>query len=199
MKTGMVVVAVLIPSNLTWSFLHSDSLSVANTKAMIAEIFRVLQPGGIYVTFSLHPVHEVDKYFNEVSGWEVTSYRVPSSRWNDKENRKRSVTQSMIICHKAPVVEKIDLIGVLPSDEELDALELHAHMVNLRLALEAATAEELLQCLDGAVERLLLFPQTNGEIPTMESYLAEQQQQQEEQERSENTVNAASSRPGTAS
>ncbi len=68
---------------------------------MIDEIYRVLAPGSRYVTFSLHSIEEViDKFTNKKYNWDVRAYRVKSSRWNDKNNRRRAVAHTMIVCDK---------------------------------------------------------------------------------------------------
>lgn len=68
---------------------------------MITEIHRVLAPGSMYITFSLHTIEEIySKFLLPDYDWKVYTYRVKSNRWNDKENRMRSVAHSMVVCIK---------------------------------------------------------------------------------------------------
>lgn len=101
---------------------------------MIYELYRVLAPGGRYITFSLHSINEVETYFNDEKKftWQVTLFRLKSSRWNENENRRRAVACTMVVCDKVPANSKfptpLKLEGVL-SDEEYHALESYAAQV----------------------------------------------------------------------
>jgi hypothetical protein len=69
---------------------------------MIKECFRVLQPGGRFITFSLHDIHEVEPSYRDAGvDWKVSCFRIKSDRWNDGINRKRSRAHTMIVCDKA--------------------------------------------------------------------------------------------------
>ena len=68
---------------------------------MVKEAYRVLKPGGRFITFSLHDIHEVEPtYRAEGLDWKVSSFRVKSDRWNDSNNRKRAVAHTMLVCDK---------------------------------------------------------------------------------------------------
>ena len=69
---------------------------------MFKELYRVLAPGGRFLTFSLHSIDEVRVYFDMVSelDWKFTVQRVKSSRWNPDANRRRNVACTVVICDK---------------------------------------------------------------------------------------------------
>jgi hypothetical protein len=68
---------------------------------MIDEIYRVMAPGSRYVTFSLHSIEEIkDKFTLPMYDWKVNAFRVKSNRWNERENCRRAVAHTMIICDK---------------------------------------------------------------------------------------------------
>lgn len=69
---------------------------------MVKECYRVLEPGGRLITFSLHSPEEVEPTYSELGlDWKVTAFQIQSDRWNDSENRKRSVAHTLIVCDKA--------------------------------------------------------------------------------------------------
>ena len=69
---------------------------------MIKECHRVLQPGGRFITFSLHTIEEVESSYRDAGvDWKVSCFRIKSDRWNDTNNRKRSRAHTMIVCDKA--------------------------------------------------------------------------------------------------
>ena len=69
---------------------------------MVKEAYRVLSPGGRFITFSLHSPEEVEPtYSKQGLDWQVTSFHIRSDRWNDTDNRKRSVAHTLIVCDKA--------------------------------------------------------------------------------------------------
>jgi ubiquinone/menaquinone biosynthesis C-methylase UbiE len=52
--------------------------SQENMKKMYDELYRILKPGSRFITFSLHPAHEVIGHFikNEYVWWKVSYYNV---------------------------------------------------------------------------------------------------------------------------
>ena len=99
--------------------------SEVHTTKMVAEIYRVLSPGSRFITFSLHPAHEVVYKYDKPNqySWKVSvisfnnnfirlliiftclffenqHFHVKSNRWNETNNRKRAVSHTMIICDK---------------------------------------------------------------------------------------------------
>lgn len=68
----------------------------------MTESYRVLRPGGRLITFSLHSPEEVAPIYSEQGlDWKVTSFHIRSDRWNETDNRKRSVAHTLIVCDKA--------------------------------------------------------------------------------------------------
>jgi hypothetical protein len=65
------------------------------------EMFRILSPGGRFITFSLHSIDEVNHFYQVNHHWQVRSYHLKSNRRNDTDLRKRAVAYTMIICDKA--------------------------------------------------------------------------------------------------
>jgi ubiquinone/menaquinone biosynthesis C-methylase UbiE len=107
---------------------------------MIDEIYRVLAPGGRYITFSLHDVNEIlGKYSDKKYNWSVTAHRVKSNRWNAGEHCRRAVAHSMLICvkhHVAAAATTSATVDPLPSleshvltDEEFKHLQEKANLV----------------------------------------------------------------------
>ncbi len=99
---------------------------------MIKEIYRVLAPGGRFITFSLHDIGEIrGKYDTSKFNWRVSAFRVKSTRWNEQEHRRRAVVHSMIVCDK-PTDEGTlcggDLPNAIPGTiNDEDYLELKAY------------------------------------------------------------------------
>lgn len=130
-----------------------------NTKKMMREINRVLSPGGRYITFSLHSVEEVERYFQDNTfGWKVSCFRIKSSRFNEtQECRRRSVAHTMVVCDKAfddgtyaydhPLV--ID--GTMTEDEYQKAVAFYEE-VNFKAAMSLATTQELVEIFSFAFE-----------------------------------------------
>ena len=72
------------------------------------EMFRILSPGGRFITFSLHSIDEVNHFYqvnhhhhHNHNHWQVKCYHLKSNRRNDTDLRKRAVAYTMIICDKA--------------------------------------------------------------------------------------------------
>ena len=99
------------------------------------ECFRVLQPGGIFVTFSLHARDEIEKYFVSNPGWKCTLFNVKSTRWDENQNRRRAVSHTMAICLKDPIddssLQELPKFPSILNDGELEALKGKADEVKL--------------------------------------------------------------------
>ena len=68
---------------------------------MVSEIYRVLKPSGRYITFSLHVEDDLVKYFiNPLYEWQVRTFNVRNSRWDEYDNSRRNVAHTMIVCDK---------------------------------------------------------------------------------------------------
>ena len=131
--------------------------SAESTKAMIAEIYRVMAPGARYITFSLHTREETVAHFAG-HDWHLSAFYVKSNRWNETDNRKRAVAHVMVVCDK-PLTDgaflhhhPLSLDGVL-SDDELRRLEEHQAAVNERAAFSDAGIDALLDCLDRSLKQ----------------------------------------------
>lgn len=119
---------------------------------MIDEIYRVLSSNGVYITFSLHSIGEIEYYYtSKTYNWVVKSYNIRSSRWNESDNRKRSVSHAMIVCQKMPSNFPIPHISEALNDEELHELQEYANFVNFREALKLAELGDLRYFLDKAL------------------------------------------------
>lgn len=70
-------------------------------ECMLNECHRVLQPGGRFITFSLHTIEEVEETYKNIPGWKVSCFRIYSNRWDNCANRKRSRAHTMVVCDKA--------------------------------------------------------------------------------------------------
>ena len=139
------------------------------TVEMIVEIFRVLEPGGRYVAFSLHSLDEVRAYYVRCPdlAWRVRFYRVKSNRWNDKENVDRAVVYTMVVCDKFPLnnssssnssaeeAQEAEYIPGTLSVDEYTALDRIANKARVRNQIESADLDVLIQCLDEALTRVM--------------------------------------------
>lgn len=135
--------------------------SAVKTLEMFKELYRVLQPGGRYIAFSLHSFDEVVAYYDKTKelNWRVHFYRVKSNRWNEDENRNRAVVYTMIVCDKLPLSEATsDDIENVPgtlSEEQFIELERKAKEAILRYDIQHADMDTLVSCLDGALKKAL--------------------------------------------
>ena len=130
--------------------------SLKMTRKMLNEIYRVMKPGGRFVTFSLHSLEEVVVHYDgnyegkranpyPLFGWKVSAFRVRSSRWQaNKDEYKKAVAHTMIVCDK-PFEEgsyrstyPLPLVGVLSEVDHRELLN-HAQEVQFRFAMEAAS------------------------------------------------------------
>jgi hypothetical protein len=124
---------------------------------MVEEIDRVLAPGGRYITFSLHPLDDVIRYFSGPGhDWVVSGFRAPSSRWDEGKNRRRAFAHSMIICDK-PTKDGVyhhnyplEVPGTL-SEEEFRARKVLFDKVNFEAVVRNASVEKLFEALDTAL------------------------------------------------
>ena len=76
--------------------------SEVTTFSLIQEMYRVLAPGGTYVTFSLHSEDEILDYFTfDEFEWAISTFKILNPRWtSEAQSCRRSVSHSMVICHK---------------------------------------------------------------------------------------------------
>jgi EEF1A lysine methyltransferase 4 len=108
--------------------------SALHTAAMVDELYRVLSPGGRFITFSLHSIDEVVHYFrrDDQYDWSVSCHWVKSSRWDAGIHRRRAVAHALIICDKHPFAAKVDLrsLNGILSDDDYRALTYEAEEVS---------------------------------------------------------------------
>ena len=110
--------------------------SDVSTFSLIQEMYRVLAPGGTYVTFSLHAEDEILDYFAfDEFQWAISTFKVLNPRWtSEAQSCRRSVSHSMVVCHKPykdgcyPVSLPLSLTNVL-SDDEYQKLKICADNV----------------------------------------------------------------------
>lgn len=124
------------------------------TSDFIREMCRVLAPGGVFISFSLHGVEEVVRYYTKHSrAWLVSPFRILNSRWSPEESR-RSVAHSLIVCRKGAAAglfpEPLMLTHVLSEDEHRKYLEI-AKEVCASQYIENAPTEVLTDLLDRAL------------------------------------------------
>jgi SAM-dependent methyltransferase len=133
---------------------------------MIDEIYRVLKPGGRYITFSLHPQDEVVGWFSPDNyDWVVSAFDIASKRWNVDENRRRAVAHTMIVC------DKLDFEGKFPMEryplkvrgtltpEEYSKLNKLSEAINFKAAMKLSTTDDLMYCLGNVVDSMILKAQ----------------------------------------
>jgi len=136
--------------------------SLDKMKVYMYEMFRILKPGGRFITWSLHPINEVIQHFDPVKfDWTVRSYNVRSPRWQKtKENRFKSVAHSMIVCDKYgdmifPLIDNVHASlfekGAL-TEEEYNGLRRDAAEFNETFVLENSTTKQLIKVLDRTLE-----------------------------------------------
>ena len=130
--------------------------SLKMVRKMLNEIYRVMEPGGRFVTFSLHSLEEVVIHYDgnydgkrtdpyPLRNWKVSAFRVRSSRWQaTKDEYKKAVAHTMIVCDK-PFEDgtyrstyPLHLDGVLSESEHRELLD-HARDTQFRFAMEAAS------------------------------------------------------------
>lgn len=108
---------------------------------MVCEMYRVLAPKGFYISISLHSENDVIDYFmTEEFDWHVSTYRIFNPRWDTRSGAKRSISHTLIICHKVSqeedsILSSINLKGVL-SDSEADVLQLKATEVTIHTCVQ---------------------------------------------------------------
>ncbi len=95
--------------------------SKAATRDFIKEMHRILAPDGVFVSFSLHNIGEVVRYYTKYwDTWMVSPFRILNSRWSPEESR-RSVAHSLIVCRKPSsentFPEPLSLTHVLSEEE----------------------------------------------------------------------------------
>lgn len=147
--------------------------SVVATFSLIQEMYRVLAPGGTYVTFSLHAEEEILDYFTfDEFQWAISTFKILNPRWtSEAQSCRRSVSHSMIVCHKPfkdgcyPISLPLSLTNVL-SDDEYQKLKACAenvcpvsslafnyflnflYQIHFSCAVRDASSDFLLSCLD---------------------------------------------------
>lgn len=111
---------------------------------MIEEVHRVLQPGGRYITLSLHDTTEVIPHFQPFQAanqLNVNAYMMKSNRWNEAEHRRRAVAHSMIVAEKSPLRSLFppasSLTSLVLTDEEYKALQARSRKINFTAALHS--------------------------------------------------------------
>lgn len=115
--------------------------SIENTQGMIEEVHRVLQPGGRYITLSLHDTIEVMPHFEPFKAankLHIDAYRMKSNRWNAGEHRRRATAHSMIIAEKTPLHSLFppsSLSDLVLSGQQYKALKARASQINFTAAL----------------------------------------------------------------
>ena len=134
---------------------------------MIDEIDRVLSKGGRYITFSLHSIDETKHLYEKNShSWRIKSYRIRSSRWNEKENCDKSIAHTMIICDKPlsdgsfPYDCDDELVGTISIDVESE-LTKQINLVKLKQCLKDMATEDLILCLDTAISAYISIQNWN--------------------------------------
>ena len=122
---------------------------------------------GRFITWSLHPIHEVVDHFDPVKfEWTVRAFNIISPRWQkNKENRHKSVAYTMIVCDKHgedmlyPSIDEVHASlfekGAL-TDEEYNNLRKEAADFNEKFAFDNASIDQLLKILDKTLETELL-------------------------------------------
>jgi len=141
--------------------------SLDKMKVYMYEMFRIMKPGGRFITWSLHPIHEVVDHFDPVKfEWTVRAFNIISPRWQkNKENRHKSVAYTMIVCDKHgedmlyPSIDEVHASlfekGAL-TDEEYNNLRKEAADFNEKFAFDNASIDQLLKILDKTLETELL-------------------------------------------
>jgi len=148
--------------------------SLDKMKVYMYEMFRILKPGGRFITWSLHPIHEVFDHFDPVKfDWKIRAYNVKSPRWQkNKENRHKSVAHSMIVCDKHgsdvtfPPIDDVHASlfdkGAL-TDDEYNSFRKLAADFNEKFVLDNASTKQLIKVLDRSLAMKLEETSTNFE------------------------------------
>jgi len=127
----------------------------------LLETHRILQSNGIFICFSLHRIDEIKKYFNkECFNWNVSMFRLKSSRWDEGKNRRTSVAHSLVVCRKVDVStgeipESLPPL-ILPTtltEEDEEELTKMAQKVIERVAFEQASLEKIVSLFDVALTK----------------------------------------------
>ena len=110
--------------------------SAKQLKKFMDEMYRIQKPNTMFITFSLHQPHEVIKNFepnNSKYHWKVDYYRIKSSRWNEDENRRTSVSHTLIVCEKFPlhitIPEESRVLKGTLTEEEFKLLQIKRFQV----------------------------------------------------------------------
>lgn len=95
---------------------------------MLDEMYRVLEPGGRILTFSLHGIQKNSMIYHNPkfkSLWRNLFFSIRSSRWNEHENSRKSVAHTMIVSDKPRnFMRNYEIYGEI----DLDLTELHQYL-----------------------------------------------------------------------
>jgi len=138
------------------------SQSESKYKRMFSEIHRIMAPGARFISFSLHPINEVQNLYQapELYSWKASFYHVRSNRWNPKKNLKRATSHTLIVCdmpsasgrfERLPPSDNMVMPGLILSDLEDQQLKDSAQPYLFKHALKHATDETLLYCFYNAL------------------------------------------------
>lgn len=148
-------------------------MNAAKTQEMIDEIYRVLAPGSRYITFSLHSVDEIEnKYKSSRYQWQVSTFRIKSSRWNEREHRRRAIAHTMIVCDKPwedgsfpCAVYPMKIPGTL-ENEEYYRLKTYTENINFVAAVQSFPVDALRLLFYNAIGKTAFHSKCNGLVTT---------------------------------
>eukprot|EP01041_Mallomonas_annulata_P006778 gene6778-13732_t len=139
------------------------SNSTDNTTRMITEIYRVLSPGGRYITLSLHNGEDISPYFILPEFcWNVSIFHIPNPRWDESTHSRRASVHTLLVCDKRNTTDvdthgervhiPLQLQHVL-TNEQYELLQEHRMKVNATKSIRKASTKTLIQSLDNALSR----------------------------------------------
>lgn len=144
-------------------------MCASNSSAMVTKLvqnmYKILKPGGVYITLSLHKEDDViDYFYKEGLDWKVYTYNILNPRWDTEKGSKRSVSHCLVVCKKPrqgedlATMEKFpELDGVL-GEAELQHLQEKADAANIDRIFKIAPTEILMECLNNALAVYLQLP-----------------------------------------
>jgi SAM-dependent methyltransferase len=119
--------------------------SVALTTSMVDEFHRLLKPGGVYITMSLHDEHDTMRYFHK-SCYDWVAGHVYLQNPNYEEKKDNTKYYLVAVCQKHGAAAKIDPERFLTELQEFD-----------QLASNVTTADEESEEFVSTVEALSLL------------------------------------------